>query len=69
MESSVFFIFYVVVVGTSLAFLLKFEIFSSNVVFEEFVRRILKASPLTNRFFNTRRVTRGEMCVLEGFRS
>ena len=29
---------------------LKFEVFSSNVVFEEFVRRILKASPLTNPF-------------------
>ena len=42
---------------------LKFEVFSSNVVFEEFVRRILKASPLTNPFFNTRRVTRGEICV------
>ena len=28
-----------------------------------FFRRILKASPLTNPFFNTWRVTRGEMCV------
>ena len=27
---------------------LKFEMLSSNVVSEEFVRRILKASPLTN---------------------
>ena len=37
--------------------------FSSNVVLEEFVCRILDKS-----FFNTRRVTRGKMCVLEGFR-
>ena len=28
----------------------KFELFSSKVVFEEFFRRILKASPLTNPF-------------------
>ena len=49
---------------------LKFEIFSSNLVFEEFVRKILKASPLTNPFLTAksflgpRRVTKGEMCVL-----
>ena len=30
---------------------LKFELFSSKVVSEEFFRRILKASPLTNPFF------------------
>ena len=32
------------------AFFLKFELFSSKVVSEEFFRRILKASPLTNPF-------------------
>ena len=32
------------------AFFLKFELFSSKVVSEEFFRRILKASPLTNSF-------------------
>ena len=32
-------------------FHLKFELFSSKVVSEEFFRRILKASPLTNPFF------------------
>ena len=47
---------------------LTFECFSSKVVSEEFFRRILKASPLTNPFFNTWRVTPGEMCVQEGFR-
>ena len=31
-------------------FLVKFELFSSKVVFKEFFRRILKASPLTNPF-------------------
>ena len=31
-------------------FHLKFELFSSKVVSEEFFRRILKASPLTNPF-------------------
>ena len=45
------------------AFFLKFELFSSKVVSEEFFRRIFKASPLTNQFFNIWRVTRGEMCV------
>ena len=45
----------------------KFELFSSKVVSEEFFRRIFKASPLTNPFFNIWRVTRGEMCVEEGF--
>ena len=35
---------------------------SSNVVSEEFVRRILKASPLTNPF-----LTRGVICVLYVF--
>ena len=49
-------------------FFFKFELFSSKVVSEEFFRRILKASPLTNPFFNTWRVTPGEMCVQEGFR-
>ena len=39
-------------------------------VSEEFVHRILKASPLTIKSsFNTWWVTRGEMCVLEGFHS
>ena len=42
--------------------------FSSKVVSEEFFRRIIKASPLTNSFFNIWRVTRGEMCVQEAFR-
>ena len=49
-------------------FFFKFELFSSNVVSEEFIRRILKASPFTNSFFNIWRVTRGEMCVQEAFR-
>ena len=63
--------FSIIVCGQPLSIkrILKFEIFSSNVVFEEFVRRILKASPLTNRFLTLGgRVTRGAMCVLEGFR-
>ena len=34
----------------SISRFLKFEMLSSNVVSEEFVRRILKASPLTNPF-------------------
>ena len=44
--------FSIIVCGQPLSInhFLKFEIFSSNVVFEEFVRRILKASPLTNPF-------------------
>ena len=41
---------------------------SSNVVSQEFVRRILKASPLTNPFLTLGGVTKGVMCVLEGFR-
>ena len=49
-------------------FFFKFELFSSKVVSEEFFRRILKASLLTNSFFNIWRVTRGEMCVQEAFR-
>ena len=32
------------------SFFLKFELFSSKIVSEEFFRRILKASPLTNLF-------------------
>ena len=51
------------------AFFFKFELFSSKVVSEEFFRRILKASPLTNSFFNIWRVARGEMCVQEAFHS
>ena len=50
------------------AVFLKFELFSSKVVSEEFFRKIFKASLLTNPFFNIWRVTRGEMSVEEGFR-
>ena len=45
------------------SFFLKFELFSSKIVSEEFFRRILKASPLTNLF-----LTFGgwsEMCVFK----
>ena len=49
-------------------FFFKCELFSSKVVSEEFFGRILKASPLTNSFFNIWRVTRGEMYVQEVFR-
>ena len=46
--------------STKRFFFLKFELFSSKVVSEELFRRIFKASPLTNSFFNIWRVTRGE---------
>ena len=53
---------------SSVFFFLKFELFSSKVVSEEFFRRTFNASPLTNSFFNIWRVTRGEMCVQIAFR-
>ena len=46
--------------------LIFFLIFSSNVVFEEFVQRTLRSSPLTNPFL-TPGVARGKMCVLKDF--
>ena len=56
----------------SIKLVLTFGIFSSNVVSEElrvlFVGFSIKASPSTNPVFNTWRVTRGEKCVLKGFR-
>ena len=47
----------------SSVFFFKLELFSLKVFSEEFFLRILKASPLTNSFFNIWRVTRGKMCA------
>ena len=47
---------------------LKFARHSSNVVFEEFVLSNLIASPLIKPFFYPRRVARGKMGILKGFR-
>ena len=49
-------------------FFLNLSYFPPRLFLTSFFCRILKASPLTNSFFNIWRVTRGEMCVQEGFR-
>ena len=47
---------------------LKFARYSSNVVFEEFILSSLIASPFIKPLFTSRRVARGKMGILKGFR-
>ena len=50
-------------------FFFNLNYFPQRFFLKSFFSKILKASPLTNPFFNIWRVTRGEMCVQEGSRS
>ena len=52
----------------SSVFFLKFELFSSKVVSEEFFTQDSQGFSFDKSFFNTWRLTRGEMCAQECFR-